>query len=46
MDLDEANYWYTKAIEQDNMAASDVKYFEDQKNVINFEYWKKSPRKK
>ena len=46
MDLDEANYWYTKAIEQDNTATSDVKYFEGQKNVLNFEYWKKVIQKK
>ena len=45
-DLEEANYWYTKAIEQDNVAASNiVKYFEDQKNVLNFDYWKKKSRK-
>ena len=45
-DLEEANYWYTKAVEQDNVAASNiVKYFEDQKNVLNFDYWKKKSRK-
>ena len=45
-DLEKANYWYTKAVEQDNVAASNiVKYFEDQKNVLNFDYWKKKSRK-
>ena len=45
-DLEEANYWYTKVVEQDNAAASNiVKYFEDQKNILNFEYWKKKSRK-
>ena len=41
-DLEKSKYWYTKTVEQDNAAASNiVKYFEDQKNVLNFDYWKK-----
>jgi len=42
-DLEKANYWHNKATERDNVAA--FKYFEDQKNVLNFHYWKKKPRK-
>ena len=37
-DLEKANYWHNKATERDNVAA--FKYFEDQKNVFNFHYWK------
>ena len=45
-DLEKANYWHNKSTEQDNATTSNiVKYFEDQKNVLNFEYWKKKPIK-
>ena len=45
-DLEKAFCWYEKATEQDNATTSNiVKYFEDQKNVLNFEYWKKKSRK-
>ena len=45
-DLGKANYWYNKSTEQDNATTSNiVKYFEDQKNVLNFDYWKKKSRK-
>ena len=37
-DLEKAFCWYNKAT--DDIA----KYFEDQKNVLNFDYWKKKPR--